>query len=226
MTPRKLILALCASFALLATPASAQVAGPEQGVTAGKDRLGGHTIRFAKRAAPIFRRIAGRRITIGCDTVVPNGGGYSVSGGMSTVIRAPRRRGTVRTLAGGRADYCYIRTRGRVRGLVAMVPVTRRGRIYLDELLGVALMQFLPATGDEDDVSPRPADEVVADGRGLVVALDGPDASPPAGKVGYWTDGTRFVVAYVGKVSGRRLFFEDEGDDVVRTNVLPYLTED
>jgi hypothetical protein len=105
-----------------------------------------------------------------------------------------------------------------------MAPVTRAGRTYLDELRTVGLMLFVTlAPVDELDSPPPTTDQAVADGHGLVVALDGPDGVPPYGKVGYWTDGTRTVLAAL-TARGRRLFFETEGD-VVRTNVLPYLEQ-
>jgi hypothetical protein len=76
----------------------------------------------------------------------------------------------------------------------------------------------------DGDGTPAPAADVVAQGNGFIVALDGPDASPPHGKVGYWTDGVRVVVAAVS-ATGRRLFVESERD-VIRTDVLGYLVGD
>ena len=46
--------------------------------------------------------------------------------------------------------------------------------------------------------------------------LDGPDASPPAGKVGYWEQGTTHIVVVLLK-DGRRRFLRHDGD-VVSTN--------
>jgi hypothetical protein len=110
--------------------------------------------------------------------------------------------------------------RGQGHALVAIAPVTDAGRIYLDELSKVGLM-FLPfLLADDDSDVPPPMEQVVRQGRGIVMALDGPESTPAPGKVGYWTDGTRGLVAVVTE-RGRRLFFETERD-VVRTNVLPY----
>jgi hypothetical protein len=223
MTPRKLILALCASFALLATPASAQVAGPEDGVTAGEDRRGGHTIRFSREAAAVYRRIAGRRVDVGCTSLERQRGGYAVESGFTMTIRAPKRRGAIRTGARGGVDYCFVETRGRSRERVAIVPVTRFGRVYVDELRWTFAMTFVEFTR-EGETAPLPIDDVVAAHEGFAVALDAPDANPPAGRVGYWTDGTRAMLVAVS-AEGRRLFIETEGD-VVRTNVLVYLTAD
>ena len=55
----------------------------------------------------------------------------------------------------------------------------------------------------------------------LSLALLGVAQSPPAGKLGYWTDGVRSVTAML-TAAGRRLFIDIERD-VVRTNALPYL---
>jgi hypothetical protein len=135
------------------------------------------------------------------------------------VATAPRRRGRIRTLTRGRADFCSVRLRG--DELVAAAPITARGRTYLDELSTVALLDVPLELADEDG-TPAPIAEVVAQAHGLVVALDGPDGTPPLRKAGYWTDGVRFVSAAVTS-AGRRLFFDGERD-VVRTNVLSYLT--
>ena len=80
MTPRRLLL-IAALPALLVLPqsASAQIPGPDQGVTVVRGAHG-HVIKFGRKAAKTYRRIAGRRIKISCETVSrnPNGSGYSV----------------------------------------------------------------------------------------------------------------------------------------------------
>jgi hypothetical protein len=156
-----------------------------------------------------------------CSTVSASGGGFVVDGGGSEVIRAPRRRGPIRTGALGRLDLCTITLR-RSHELVAAAPITADGRTYLDELQTVEGL-LLPFALDES-TTPPPMAQVLERGRGYVVALDGPDGTPPRGKVGYWTDGIRAVTAALTR-AGRRLFFDTERD-VVRTNVLGYLTAD
>jgi hypothetical protein len=225
MTFRRLLLT-AALLALLVLPqtASAQVAGPDQGVTAAHGAHG-IVIKFGKRAAKTYRRIAGRRIKVSCETVSRNRGGYGygVDGGMEMVVKAPRKRGRIPTFDRSRADICVVRLRKAGDEVVAAAPLTARGRTFLDEL-GIASLISTVLDIADDDGTPAPAAGVVAQGHGFIVALDGPDASPPPGKVGYWTDGVRVVAAGVS-AAGRRLFVEVERD-VVRTNVLGYIASD
>lgn len=224
MTFRRLLLT-AALPALLVLPqtASAQVAGPDQGVTAARGH-DGIVIRFSKRAAKTYRRIAGRRIKVSCETVSPSDHyGVSVEGGMEETVKAPRKRSPIRTLDRSRADICTIRLRKAGGEVVAAAPVTARGRTFLDELGIASLISTVLDIGG-DDGTPAPASDVVAQGNGFIVALDGPDASPPYGKAGYWTNGVRVVVAGVS-AAGRRLFIELERD-VIRTNVLGYIAGD
>jgi hypothetical protein len=211
--------------ALLALPqtASAQVAGPDQGVTAAHGAHG-IVIKFGKRAAKTYRRIAGRRIRLSCETVSRNTGyGASVEGGMEMTVRAPRKRGRIPTFDRSRADICVIRLWKAGDEVVAAAPLTARGRTFLDELGVASILSTVLDIGD-DNGTPAPAADVVARRNGFIVALDGPDASPPHGKAGYWTDGVRVVVAGVS-AAGRRLFIEVERD-VIRTNVIRYLAGD
>ena len=224
MTIRRLLL-MAALPALLVLPqtASAQVAGPDQGVTAARGH-DGIVIKFSKRAARTYRRIAGRRIKVSCKTVTPSDHyGASVEGESEELVKAPRKRSRIRTLDQSRADLCTIRLRKAGGEVVAAAPVTPRGRTYLDELGIASLISTVLDIGD-DDGTPAPAADVVAQGNGYIVALDGPDATPPHGKAGYWTDGVRVVTAGVS-AAGRRLFIEIERD-VIRTNVLGYIAGD
>jgi hypothetical protein len=225
MRPRRLLLT-AALPVLLAVPqsASAQVPGPHEGVTAAHGAHG-IVIKFGQRAAKTYRRIAGRRIKLSCETVSRNadGYGYSVDGGAETIVKAPRKRGRIHTFDRSHADLCTVRLRRAGDEVVAAAPLTARGRAFLDELATAVLVEGVLELGDPDG-TPAPAADVVAQGHGLIVALDGPDASPPHGKAGYWTDGVRVVSAAVS-AAGRRLFVEMERD-VVRTNVLGYIAGD
>ena len=59
-----------------------------------------------------------------------------------------------------------------------------------------------------------------------VVSLPNPSDTPPAGSIGYYSDGALHVAAVVLSASGRRLFLEGDVDHVIRTNVLEYLYGD
>ena len=220
---RLLLMAALPALLALAQSASAQVAGPDQGVTAAHGAHG-IVIKFGKRAAKTYRRIAGRRIKVSCESVSRNAGyGISVEGGMEMTVRAPRKRGRIRTFDRSRADICVVRLPKAGDEVVAAAPLTARGRTFLDELGIASLISTVLDIGD-DDGTPAPAADVVAQGHGAIVALDGPDATPPPGKAGYWTDGVRVLVAGVS-AAGRRLFIEVERD-VIRTNVLRYIVGD
>jgi len=220
---RLLLMAALPALLALAQSASAQVAGPDQGVTAAHGAHG-IVIKFGKRAAKTYRRIAGRRIKVSCESVSRNAGyGVSVEGGMEMTVRAPRKRGRIRTFDRSRADICVVRLPKAGDEVVAAAPLTARGRTFLDELGIASLISTVLDIGD-DDGTPAPAADVVAQGHGAIVALDGPDATPPPGKAGYWTDGVRVLVAGVS-AAGRRLFIEVERD-VIRTNVLRYIVGD
>lgn len=69
--------------------------------------------------------------------------------------------------------------------MVALAPVTARGRTCVDELETSALLGLPFELGDASTSTPPPESQVVARGHGFVVALNGPDASPPPGKIGY-----------------------------------------
>jgi hypothetical protein len=142
---------------------------------------------------------------------------------MEMTVRAPRKRGRIPTFDRSRADLCVVRLRKAGDEVVAAAPLTARGRTFLDELRIASLISTVLDIGDADG-TPAPAAAVVAQGHGFIVALDGPDATPPHGKAGYWTDGVRVVVAGVS-AAGLRLFIEVERD-VIRTNVIRYLVGD
>ena len=59
-----------------------------------------------------------------------------------------------------------------------------------------------------------------------VVELPSPSDTPPAGSIGYYSDGAQHAAAVVLSASGRRLFFEADADEVIRTNVLEYVYGD
>jgi len=233
-------LTIATSLVALAAPASASaaglpslLAGPDQGVTAvkGKD---GVRLHFGPKAKPLYAKIAGKRVVVGCADVSFGPPGRYVTDGDGVVgtIRASRRRGSLRMLTGG--DFCFVRMPSSGAGSgapVATVGVTAAGREYLDELNTAVVMLSVTVLGarsvgdEEEEAEPQlpTAAEVVASSRGLAVALDSVDATPPADKVGVFVGPNQVEIVAVTR-GGRRLFHEVAGD-VIRSNIL-HLLED
>lgn len=222
MRLRPLLFVIVLSLGLLgvAPSAPAQVAGEKQGVTIVRGAHG-YVFRFSKRAAKVYRQIAGRRVTVACSTVTKSSGNLVTEDEVSGRVRVPRKGRRVRGLASG-TDFCAVRLRS--GEWVAVAPITADGRTYLDERFTAASLEAPFIATGTDAEHPPPTALVLQRGRGHIVALDGPDGSPPAGKIGYWTDGVRSVSAALS-AAGRRLFIDLERD-VFRTNVLPYLIPD
>lgn len=224
--------------------------GKAHGVRIVRGERGTIVFVFTHRAAKLSKRIAGRVVTIDCPVLEPRerppragtGGldplsGAGGSGGPVT-IRAPKHG---RKLVGHdlpRGDYCRVwltpigRHGGRDRSrLVLSVPLTRTGAVFLDEeskarqLVGVLLGVLL--VGERRQLSGWPTYELLLDWGARkagerFVGLDGPTDTPPAGAIGYWSDGHFHVAVVILSRSGRRLFIEF-ADDVVSTNVTGYI---
>jgi hypothetical protein len=104
-----------------------------------------------------------------------------------------------------------------LRPPLARVAMTPAGEQWLEELGHV---QQLLAAGRSLGAGPSyPLPTATPSSSGLV-PLDGPDASPPANQVGYWSDGAKRVALVTLSGAGRRLLTEDLGDGMVRTNLL------
>jgi hypothetical protein len=193
------------------------VPGTPQGVVAS---VAGHdvTIRFTGASAAVGRKLAGKEAMVACVRLPAPG-----------LLFAPRTspssdRQTVRAAADGTltatldvvGDACLVRS-GAWR--VARVGVTPAGEVWTDELnAGTALFDaaYLGAPG----ARYTPVATLVARGGGRIVALPGPDASPPPGQVGYWTDGGRHAVFATLSTAGRRLVYEDLDGTVHRSNAI------
>ena len=116
----------------------------------------------------------------------------------------------------------------RARGLITMLslvgapsaaaelssPLTQTGAVYPTH---ARLIDFLAS------LRPAPKAERLARGVG---ALATPAATPPAGKIGYYSDGSERVAVAVLSRSARRLFIEFEPGEVARTNVAGFIFGD
>jgi hypothetical protein len=97
---------------------------------------------------------------------------------------------------------------------------TTAGRRWWADIQAVNLLDRLPdsfaAAGGQAYLAPS---AIVAAHKGLA-AMAGPDATPPPGRVGVWTDGARHAAVTVKSAAGRRLVMADEGDGMLRSNVF------
>ena len=122
--------------------------------------------------------------------------------------------------------------------MIVAIPLTQRGAVRLDEQARadalVTLLQIasvFPRRKGSDRYA-TPAEllsfmQVMKRPLKLsVVELPNPSDTPPAGSIGYYSDGALHVAAVVLSASGRRLFFEADVDHVIRSNVLEYLYGD
>jgi hypothetical protein len=234
MPARSLLLALTA-LALFVPPAQAGL-GDEllasKGVSIGKSAKSGLFVRFGPGADRLYRSLAGERVTVSCVSLKPDGTIDDFGGRRA---KLPPRR--TRVLAGSRlrsADFCTISERQKdgefelclrnaresadcVRTAVA---ATDRGREYLDSVARSAelfLAEFYLDLGqdlDELSLEKPPLSRYFS-------ALAGPDASPPSGKVGYWTQGGDTVVASLLQDGTRRFISRQAG--VLTTNDPAFL---
>jgi hypothetical protein len=215
---RALVPVLAVVLLALLGPAGAGAASLRGG-TAGRPA----TLHLTMAEAAALRPVRGTRAGVACSTVERVPGGYARDTFAERRARIPRRGRAIPAPRLRHADYCTIAgsvSRGATAGFVFLsVPVTAAGATYVDESATVALLD-VPL--QPPDGPPLPIFDVLGHGGGRVVALAGPDATPPYGKAGYWTDGTRVVVAAVSR-AGRR-FFLDRTGDVWTTNALAYLT--
>jgi hypothetical protein len=186
---------------------------------------------FKPAAAGRYRRIAGHTVEAGCVALVrtTRSGAATEKIWAGRRLLASQRRSPLRVFIGergGKPDYCavlLIRPRGTPLE-VAAVPVSAKGARYLDErttvrtLLGLLLLTSGPSG------HPTPASSMQAVTHGEVVPVAGAEQPPPAGHVGYWTDGANVV--YLGALthSGVLFFYQyDISTNIVTTNVLDWL---
>jgi hypothetical protein len=223
--------------AALAPAAGARILGPDSGVTATRT---GDTVAvsFTPAALAASRLRTGTTVSLDCtvlharsplqliaidqdDEDDPSG---ELTWGEAKVgadgVAHVRLLGNTTDNRPGAADSCDV---ARVRHLskhsdssttVARIALTPAAVTRVDEATrAVALRHLLQRAHAATGYQP-----VAALGAG-VVAMDSPDATPPAGQTGYWTDGTRAAVATLS-AAGRRLVIEDAGNAVLRSDVL------
>jgi hypothetical protein len=193
---------------------------------------------FTKRAAKLYKRIAGKLVYVSCTEETADG-----SNGGGPTLRAPRHGHKLYTgdLTRG-MDYCRIwlvahtvkRHGERVRvakQLIVSIPLTQKGAVFLDEesktidMLEVEVVAGIVQEQQKLPGLPTYAQLVQEFPKiaKTVVQLAAPGDSPPPGKVGYYSDGQEHIATVIISASGRRLFIEAAADDVLTTNVAQYL---
>jgi hypothetical protein len=222
--------------------------GESKGVKA--ERVKGQiTLTFTRRADRLYRRLAGRLVIVTCTNVPQDRGirGPGLTTGGDTTVRIPSKRRKVRTGEASRPlDYCRlslparkVTRRGRrvalPRRVLVSIPLTRAGAVRLDEeakaasVAGVLLIAQLYAERRKVDTWPTPSQllgylqRAAPKAAGRIVALSTAADTPPAGKIGYWSDGGEAAAVVALSHAGRRLFLEVGPDDLLRTNLAQYL---
>jgi hypothetical protein len=202
---------------------------------------GAVAVVFTRRAERLYRKIAGRVITIECtDLPARRNLGVTVVPSTSETFRAPTRRRTLRadSIAARHQDYCRLWLERKSRELIVSVPLTQPGAVHLDEEAKagemVDLLTIAGSLADRRGSRTWPtADELFRaefGGKPLgelwprpLAAIDSPSASPPPTAIGYYSDGRAHVASVILSAAGRRLFLELDDDRAVRTNVAEYI---
>ncbi|HEY6888379.1 MAG TPA: hypothetical protein VI300_11385 [Solirubrobacter sp.] len=231
MTLAILALAFAAPAAHAAVADDLPVYGAADGVHVVRQPGKSIGLRFDVKAAKLYRSLAGHKVTKACVGLTPQGAELVVDSTLRGRSAVPRRRGTVYMGAGGGVDICSLGMPERANGddgcrpLFAgeqvcarvIVALSDHGRAYLD-----ALSRSLELFYGDEGANSNPPDfgmsnlEWLQGTVGDVVALDGPDASPPIGRIGYWEQGSSHVLAVL-RADGVRRFLRRDGD-VVATN--------
>ena len=196
-------------------------AGPGRRRRAWIDPGGRLVIRFTGRSAAALRAIAGHRVRVLCSAVpLADLLGSVVDGPLLSIriVRVPRHGGVVALRTPRAHDDCGI---GDGRHLVTEVQATARGRRYESEM--TAALAFVTRMRDTlaargATAYPGAATIVAQHDRLAVMATR--DAPVRRGTIGVWTDAAQQAVLAATAPSGRRMVMADEGDGVVRTNVI------
>jgi hypothetical protein len=207
--------------------------GPPQGVRA---TATGKTveIRFTGASATFGKAHAGRPVVVTCAAHPVPGLAFTGPDADDAVDDALDGLATVRVAADGASVRAtFKRAPGdacEIHGLenpalpsseIARAALTPAGATWIDEeTLGTRMVDLAYAASPSGTY--RTAADVVALGGGNVVALDTPDATPPAGKLGYWSHG-RAVSFVATSAAGRHLVLQDLGGGMLRTDVLEAL---
>lgn len=232
----RLLTGVTVALALLAVPSTglAQTrlpVGEAHGVRVVRE----HKAIVVILTAKLHKRYAGKGLKVSCTTLLEDGA--NVGSQVLTVPRHGRKLFTGDLTAP--IDFCRVwrpPQRHYSKRVLASVPLTQKGAVFLDEesktinMLGVLALAYVVSEKQKLDGSPT-YDELI---QGLpksiqaafakkVVALAAPGDTPPPRKLGYYSDGDHHLAVAIVSLSGRRLFIEYAPDDVLSTNVVGYM---
>jgi hypothetical protein len=224
-----------AALALVsAPPAAAQVPTlplEVRGVSAVNAGPGTVRITFGDAAARLFRRVAGRSLTVRCERVGERAGPVLLredrTGELVRTLTAPARRRPIRVRKpGARRDFdvcrlVALRPRNRsFRTVLSLdVPLTQAGAALLrDRALGDRMVALLDLVAGNASGDRYPAFAPIAAVVPRLVQLPSPDATPPPGRLGLFTDAAQHVTVVAVSVLGMRLFIDADGE-ILSTNV-------
>jgi hypothetical protein len=195
-------------------------------VIAGKTSPAMH---FGPKAAKLYRQLGGHRVTMSCSVVEDDDGWYFTRSGVSSSESPPRKRSSISVSTN--VDVCGLSTKrgAKERGpcippdvsekqcIRVVVAMTDSGRAYLDQkkrAIELFIVQsFHSMLEAEGKLSELP--KIVGDN---AVALPSADATPPAGKVGYFDGPDADIVTVAVLADGRRVFMSFQ-NKVFSTNV-------
>jgi len=202
----------------------------DDGVTVSHTKTGEVQLRFGPKAAKLYKTIAGKHADVGC-------GGEDGHFGSNPDDKLPKRRGTLRMWTGGAdLDFCAISTRKTKADARCLPPdsrsnlcvrvivtLTDAGRAYFDAKartfeLGVVMSVWMFSGSDLAIPGKTPLEQGQRAFGPDIVALDSPDGSPPAGKVGLWANDKNVAVVVLLQDGTRR--FVRMQDGVYSTNDL------
>jgi hypothetical protein len=213
-----------------ATLPARTVVGPAQGVTAtakGKTL----TLGFTGAAAAWGKAHAGGTIEVDCATTPapgrllfvkqPTAPGSTEHGSGEGHVAADGASARIE-LSGAPGDSCAVNGAPTWElppsSEQAYAALTPAGASYVDAVTHGLRMADVIYGLRPHGVYASAAD-AVALGGGEVVALDDPNGTPPAGKIGYWSKG-RAVSVIAADSTGRRLEIQDLGGGMLRTNAF------
>jgi hypothetical protein len=179
-----------------------------------------------------MRAIAGKRIEVACVQLgTDTRAGFFGEGSSGYELRAPKRSRPLPISAAPGNDYCSVSLRVETDRLltfdtVVRVPITQAGAAALDEREKSGRLLFVLAAATDargfitaERLTSRMWERSLRRAGISVVPLAAATDTPPAGRVGYWTDGAGRAAAVTLSAAGRRLYVELGPDAEMRTNI-------